>query len=128
MKKVAMLFLCACLGCFVGLASEASSASNSASYTQAPSKSNTTYSPQVCQFSLTSYSGTVDGGGYTGYFQVGLSCPQTEDVRATVVVFIDGEHVASKVITVKAGKDYSDNEIINVGKSYSKQRYNLVVQ
>lgn len=85
------------------------------------------YSPQVCQFSLTSYSGVVTNG-YTDGFQVGLSCPQESDVRATVVVFINGEHAASKVVTIKAGKDYSERVDIKVGSMYNDQRYRLVVQ
>lgn len=85
------------------------------------------YSPQVCQFSLTSYSGTIERGN-TSNFKVGLSCPQEADVRATVIVFIDDEYVASKVVTVKAGKDYSDIVYISAGSSYNGKRYKLVVQ
>lgn len=85
-------------------------------------------SPEVCQFSLTSYTGTISFNGFTGDFKVGLSCPQECDVRATVVVFINGEHVASKVVTVKAGKEYSDSVVILVGDSYRNERYKLVVQ
>lgn len=86
-----------------------------------------TYSPQVCQFSLTSYTGTISNGG-TDRFQVGLSCPQENDVRATVVLFIDKEYVASKVVTIKAGKDYSEPLYIQVGASYNGKRYRLVVE
>lgn len=86
-----------------------------------------TYSPQVCQFSLTKYSGTI-AGGVTAPFKVGLSCPQDEDVRATVVVVIDDECVASRVVTVKAGKDYSNSVNISVGSSYDGKKYQLVVQ
>ncbi len=87
-----------------------------------------TYSPQVCQFSLTKYSGTIGYNGTTDSFQVGLSCPQDEDVRATVVVVIDDDCVASKVVTVKAGKDYSDSVAITVGSSYAGKKYKLIVQ
>lgn len=97
----------------------ASSKTSSASYTE--------YSPQVCQFSLTSYTGIIEFGK-TGKFQVGLSCPQENDVRATVVVFINGEHIASKVVTIKAGNDYSQGTEINVGTTYNGKNYKLVVQ
>jgi len=119
MKKIASFFFAAMLGLTVCVAGEMATA--------APSVSAGTYSPQVCQFSLTKYSGTISGG-YTGQFQVGLSCPQEEDVRATVVVFIDDEYVASKVVTVKAGKDYSDSVNISVGSSYDGKKFRLVVQ
>lgn len=49
-------------------------------------------------------------------------------MRATVVVFINGEIVASKVVTVNAGCDYSDGVKIQVGSSYSGQQYKLAVQ
>lgn len=84
-------------------------------------------SPQFCQFSLTSYSGTISGGT-TGYFKVGLSCPQESDVRATVVVVIGEELVASQVVTIKAGKDYSSSVNITVGNAYNGQKYQLGVQ
>lgn len=86
------------------------------------------YSPEFCQFSLTSYTGTINSSGNTGDFKVGLSCPQECDVRATVVVFINDEHIASKVVTIKAGKEYSSIVSIFVGDSYRNERYKLVVQ
>lgn len=92
-----------------------------------PTENSATYSPEVCQFSLTSYSGTIQSGS-TGSFRVGLSCPQSSDVRATVVVFINGEPIASKVVTVQAGKDYSIAVRIDVGYSYNGERYQLAVQ
>lgn len=110
------------------LASLSTFASNVNVATHEPSSSETGYSPQVCQFSLTSYSGTISSAGNTKDFKVGLSCPQQEDVRATVVVFINGEHVGSKVVTVKAGKDYSESVSINVGTEYYQKQYKLVVQ
>ena len=93
-----------------------------------PSNGNSVFSPEVCQFSLTSYSGTVNSSGNTAQFQVGLSCPQEKDVRATVVVYIDGNLVASKVVTVSAGKDYSEKVTISVGGQYNGKTYNLGVQ
>ena len=95
---------------------------------QEPSSSEMYYSPQVCQFSLTSYSGTIDSSGDTSSFQVGLSCPQEEDVRASVGVIIDNALVASKVVTVSAGKDYSQSVYIPVGSQFIGKKYNLVVQ
>lgn len=122
MKKVIVASLAVLLSC--GISAYAADMPGSA---QEPSEGLSAYSPQVCQFSLTSYSGTVRNG-YTDTFQVGLSCPQERDVRATVVAYIEGEHAASKVVTVKAGNDYSEGVIINVGSSYNGQRYKLVVQ
>lgn len=122
-KKKAIIALTAAI--FIGTAANSSQASGTS---LADQETASFYSPQVCQFSLTSYSGTIDGGGNTGSFKVGLSCPQEEDVRATVVVFIDNEHAASKVVTVKAGQDYSETVYINTGASNSGKRYKLVVQ
>ncbi len=85
------------------------------------------YSPEFCQYSLTSYRGTISSGQTQG-FKVGLSCVQEKDVRATVVVLINDEHVASKVVTIKAGKDYSDSVSITVGNSYNGEQYKLIVQ
>lgn len=101
-------------------------ASNDKTMSEMPTTSETSYSPQVCQFSLTSYSGTINSGS-TDSFQVGLSCPQNTDARATVVVFIDGQTVASKVVVVPAGKDYSAPTSINVS-GYNGKQYRLIVQ
>ena len=85
------------------------------------------YSPQVCQFSLSSYQGTLDDSGSTNVFTVGLSCPQEKDVYATVIVFVDGEHAASKVVKVPANKTESASVSIKVPGGASKP-YRLVVQ
>lgn len=85
-------------------------------------------SPQVCQFSLSKYTGTIDGAGNTNSFTVGLSCPQEETIYATVGVVIDGEIVASKVVEIDANKTKSSSTYINVGTSYSGQKYSLMVQ
>lgn len=92
-----------------------------------PCDSYAEYSPQVCQFSLTSYSGTVNNG-YTGRFKVNLSCPQESDIYATVVVFINDTHIASEVIKVPAGKTQSSEVNIKVGYEYNGNSYRLVVQ
>lgn len=85
------------------------------------------YSPQVCQFSLSSYQGTLNNSGNTNAFTVGLSCPQEKDVYATVVVFVDGEHAASKVVKVPANKTESASVSIKVPGGAGKP-YRLVVQ
>lgn len=84
-------------------------------------------SPQVCQFSLSTYSGTVSSGS-TAYFTVGLSCPQEKDVYATVVAFVNQQHVASEVVKVPAGSTRSERVCIVVGASYNGESYRLVVQ
>lgn len=119
--KATLLFLLASLLGPSAIASDMMFSSPSSS------EISSSYSPEICQFSLTSYSGTISSGS-TSTFKVGLSCPQDKDVRATVVVFIDGEHIASKVVTIKAGNDYSESVSINVGVSHNGERYRLVVQ
>ena len=120
MKKMIAAFLLI----FLGLAANASEIASNA---PAVSETTSTNSPQVCQFSLTSYSGTIKYGR-TGNFQVGLSCPQQTDVRATVIIKIDNELVASKVVTIEAGKVYSDETYISVGDEYQGKKYSLGVQ
>ena len=85
-------------------------------------------SPQVCQFSLSSYTGKIDHNGDTNSFKVGLSCPQQNDIYATVVVFINGEYIASKVVKVPAGCTESAVTDINVGRSYEGSQYKLAIQ
>lgn len=115
------------LSLLVSLLGLSANASEGASSSLTTAETPSSYSPEVCQFSLTSYSGTITSG-YTGNFKVGLSCPQEKDVRATVVVLINGEHTASKVVTIKAGNDYSESVSIQVGSSYNKEQYRLIVQ
>ena len=104
-----------------------SNASNDKTMSEMPTTSESSYSPQVCQFSLTSYTGTISSSGYTGSFKVGVSCPQDTDQRATVVVYIDDQPVASQVVVVPAGKDYSTSTEIEVS-GYAGKRYHLLVQ
>lgn len=85
-------------------------------------------SPQVCQFSLSRYTGTVDTNGMTEYFTIGLSCPQESDIYATVVVFIDDLHVASEVVKIPAKAIRSSSVNIRAGKTYKGRSYRLVVQ
>lgn len=119
MKKIAVSLFVAMLGCFVCMARETVKEKSSIDPTPMSVE-------QVCQFSLTSYSGTIYNGA-TSSFRVGLSCPQQNDVRATVDVYINGERVASKVVTVKASNEYSEKVYINVGNSYNGLKYKLSV-
>ncbi len=86
-----------------------------------------TENPQVCKFSLSHYTGTISSGS-TNSVKVLLSCAQDEDVTATVDVYIDGELVASKLYTIKAGKKQSDSAWIEVPSGYSGKKYKLDVE
>ena len=85
-------------------------------------------SPQVCQFSLSKYTGKISSDGYTENITVRISCPQTEDVYATVVVTIDNDLIASQVVKIPANSTQSSSVSINVGRSYSGKSYKLGVQ
>ena len=89
--------------------------------------------PQVCKFSLDHYRGTIgevkgEFGKCTQPVMVMLSCPQPEDVTATVDVYVDGERVASKLFTISAGKKESNYECINVPEEYDGKKYVLEVE
>lgn len=90
--------------------------------------SEVSYSPQVCQYSLSRYTGTTDVLGNTEYFTVGLSCPQTEDTYATVVAFFNDEHAGSIVVKVPANKTQSASARIALGSANANKSYKLVVQ
>lgn len=83
-------------------------------------------SPVTCEFSLNHYTGTITNG-YTKNVIVQLNCVQTEDVTATVYVYIDNELVASKLYTIDKGKmkSYSYGTAISVGNSYNGKKYKL---
>lgn len=115
MKKVLFAIVALLMLCPIGFAS----------VVEVPSESASSF--LVCKFSLTDYSGTINSGK-TDNFKVGLSCPQGIDVRATVGVYIDGKRVASKVVTIPAGEDYSDDKYIQVGSDYNGMSYELDVQ
>ena len=115
MKKVLFAIVALLMLCPIGFAS----------VVEVPSESASSF--LVCQFSLTDYSGKIESGK-TGTFKVGLSCPQEKDVRASVGVYIDGKIVASKVVTIPAGEDYSNSISINVGNEYNGMSYELGVQ
>ena len=81
----------------------------------------------TCQFSLSHYSGKVFGGKSTEYFKVLLNCPQEKDVYATVVAYVDGKRVASKVVKIKAGQTESYSTNISFSTYYSGKEYTLEV-
>lgn len=126
MKKIVLAYLVAILSCGVSLAVQTSSA-DSVSPSSQGSFSEASRSPQVCVFSLTSYSGTINSLGNSGSFKVGLSCAQDVDVNATVTLYIDKEPVSSMVVTIKAGETYSKDEHFKISSSYSGKSYKLDV-
>ena len=81
---------------------------------------------RTCQFSLSSYTGTISRNHETSSFRVLLNCPQESDISATVYVHIDGECVASRVVTIKAGQTNSPDVRIKVNGYYQK-KYTLTV-
>lgn len=83
---------------------------------------------QVCQFSLNHYTGEITWQGYTKGIIVGLNCPQTNDVHATVFVYIDDELVASQIFTISEGEMQSRSSYINVGSEYEGKKYTLRVE
>lgn len=86
-------------------------------------------SPQVCQFSLSRYSGTLSPTvAHTDDFYVRLNCAQTEDVCATVFVYVEGECVASEVVCISAGKTSSKNTFINCPDEFGDKKYSLKVE
>lgn len=121
MKKLALIISFAIVGfssCF---------ASNSSVPEPISSNSEACNNPQVCQFSLNHYSGTVGGDGKTDPVIVRLSCPQSSDVYASVGVFINGKLIASDVIKVPANSTHSAAKRIEVPNSVGKE-YELGVQ
>ena len=87
-----------------------------------------TENPQVCKFSLSHYTGTINSSSRTAPVTVLLSCAQEEDVTATVDVYIDGELVASKLYTITAGKKESESSSIEVPSEYKGKKYILDVE
>lgn len=86
-------------------------------------------SPQVCQFSLSHYSGTLHSvSARTDGFLVRLNCAQTEDVCATVFVYVEGECVASTVVCISAGKTSSEGTDIICPKEFKGKKYSLRVE
>ncbi len=86
-------------------------------------------SPQVCQFSLSHYTGTLSfRDAYTDIFFVRLNCAQTEDVCATVFVYVEGECVASQVVCISAGKTSSKVAQIDCPNEFEEKKYTLKVE
>lgn len=102
----------------------------------ASNNENTTFpqtenSPQVCRFSLSRYSGTLTLGlacAVTDKFFVRLNCAQTEDVCATVFVYVEGECVASQVVCIKAGEMESAETSIACPSEFHDKKYSLNVE
>ena len=88
--------------------------------------------PQVCKFSLSRYTGTVQHWErvktYIPKFRVYLNCPQTEDVCATVSVYVEGELVTSKVVCISKGLKASEEVEILVPTEYKEKKYTLTVE
>ncbi|MCH5329248.1 MAG: hypothetical protein J1E02_09525 [Coprobacter sp.] len=89
----------------------------------------TTENPQVCQFSLSRYTGTINGS-HTDQITVRLSCPQATDVYATVIVVVgeDEDIIASDIFKIPANKTTSDSKCIYVPSEYNGKTYKLGVQ
>lgn len=89
-------------------------------------------SPQVCKFSLSCYTGTLQYkagiAAYTPKFRVYLNCPQTEDVCATVSMFVEGELITSKVVCISKGSTASEEVHISVPYEYKEKKYTLTVE
>lgn len=86
-------------------------------------------SPVTCEFSLNHYTGTITDGK-TRNIKVQLNCVQTENVTATVYVYIDNERIASQLFTISKGKMISpgDGQYISVGSIYNGKKYKLDVR
>ena len=87
--------------------------------------------PQKCQFSLSHYTETFFEGArqcFTQKFEVSLSCPVDKEVSATVFVYVEGELVASTVVSIPAGKKSSNPTSIPVSLDYAGKKYKLTVE
>ena len=81
-----------------------------------------------CQFSLNHYAGTIRNCT-TSSIKVRLNCAQTEDVAATVFVYINGDLIASDVFVIKKGAmESSGKDLIRVPKEYLGMKYTLKVE
>lgn len=91
--------------------------------------SSETENPQVCKFSLSHYTGTINSSGQTSKFAVLLSCVQAEDVAATVDLYIEGELIASMVVNIEKGSRKSNIDYMFViDNEYSGKKYTLRVE
>ena len=81
-----------------------------------------------CQFSLGRYTGTIYDGK-TAPIKVKLNCAQTEEVAATVFVYINGDLIASDVFVIKKGEMESRScRWICVPNEYAGMKYTLTVE
>ena len=83
---------------------------------------------QVCKFSVSKTSGTINTQGHSGSFTVLLSCEQAEDINATVTLWIDGEAVANMVVKVSKGKTESSLQSFSSLSDYEGKSYKLTVE
>lgn len=83
---------------------------------------------QVCKFSVSKTTGTIDTYGQSESFTVLLSCEQAEDINATVTIWIDGEAVANMVVKVSKGKTKSSSQYFSGLKDYKGNKYKLTVE
>lgn len=85
-----------------------------------------------CQFSLNHYAGTISKETHricaTSSIRVRLNCAQTEDVAATVFVYINGDLIASDVFVIEKGKMESSSDPIFVPDEYDGMKYTLKVE
>lgn len=84
-----------------------------------------------CQFSLNHYAGTISKEHRicnTSSIRVKLNCAQTEDVAATVFVYINGDLIASDVFVIEKGKMESNFKTITVPDEYDGMKYTLKVE
>lgn len=82
-----------------------------------------------CQFSLNHYAGTITQDCHTSSITVKLNCAQTEDVAATVFVYINGDLIASDVFVIKKGEMESRRvSWISVPDEYAGMKYTLDVE
>ena len=103
----------------------------SATNNEEPTLSYLADTPQKCQFSLSHYTETFFSSTSqcrTQNFEVSLSCPVDKEVSATVFVYVEGELVASKVVSIPAGKKSSEATNIRVSSDYEGKKYKLTVE
>lgn len=103
----------------------------SATNNEEPTLSYLADTPQKCQFSLSHYTetfGKLRDQCLTQDFVVSLSCPVDKEVSATVFVYVEGELVASKVVSIPAGEKSSNATHISVSKDYEGKKYKLTVE
>ncbi len=101
-------------------------ASNTEVTSELPSTTEVSYSLQVCQISLSSYTGTIKGS-HTNNFCAQLNCPQDKDVSPTIFLYIDNKRVKSLIVTISAGSTSSGWTHFDVDEEYDGKQYELRV-